>query len=245
MKYVLSDNLITFAHKVSRIPGMKKCLKPFYYSYKQTLENKRRKLFLKNAYSVMADFDDALSSIGVNYSLAFGTLLGAVREGGFIKHDLDLDTAIWYEDYSSLIQEVLESHGFILSHSFMLEGGKKGMEETYVKDDVSVDIFYVYSAINHYPYMCLWSAVEGTTTVKESMQQHGFVEVGRLELPFSKETQRIKFGPLQLPAITNRLDFLEKRYGPNYMIPDPTWQLSTEDTCYVMWNGKMATYIEY
>ena len=133
MKYTLSPKLIEFAHKVSLIPGMKRLLKPFYYSYKKKLANKRKKLILHNAYSVMSDFDKALSSLGINYSIAFGTLLGAVREKGFIKHDLDLDTVVWYDDYSKDIQKILETYGFKLSHVFQLDGGKKGLEETFEK----------------------------------------------------------------------------------------------------------------
>lgn len=96
MKNTLSPRLVEFAHKVASIPGMKTILKPIYYPYKQSLVNRRNKQIKKYAYQVMSDFDKALSSIGVNYSIAFGTLLGAVREKGFIKHDLDLDTIVWY-----------------------------------------------------------------------------------------------------------------------------------------------------
>ena len=134
MKYRLSPKLVQFAHKVSLIPGMKKLLKPFYYKYKNSLVKKRRRMLCENAYAVMSDFDKALTSIGVNYSIAFGTLLGAVREKGLIKHDLDLDTIVLYEDYTENIQKSLVSFGFKLYHVCMLDGGKNGLEETYEKN---------------------------------------------------------------------------------------------------------------
>ena len=124
----------------------------------------------------------------------------------------------------------------------MLDGGKKGLEETYEKDDVSIDIFYFYPAINRYPYTCLWDVVDGASTMSESMRKFGYVEVGRLELPFSRETQRIQFGPLQIPVMCNSSDFLERRYGPNYMIPDSSWHPSEEDSCFVKWIGEKAEY---
>lgn len=242
MKNTLSPRLVEFAHKVASIPGMKTILKPIYYPYKQSLVNRRNKQIKKYAYQVMSDFDKALSSIGVNYSIAFGTLLGAVREKGFIKHDLDLDTIVWYEVFTPQIHDALKSYGFKLSSVFKLDEGMKGLEETYEKNDVSIDIFYFYPAINKYPYTCLWNVVEGASSMNESMRKYGYVEVGRLELPVSKETKRIPFGPIKVPAIVNYSEFLGRRYGPNYMIPDSSWHPSNEDSCYVDWPDQKALY---
>lgn len=245
MKYLLSPRLIQFAHRVASIPGMKKILKPFYYPYKNTVNKRRNAQMQKEAYSVMSDFDDALTSLGINYSIAFGTLLGAIREKGLIEHDLDLDTVVWIEDYSDAIRNTLMSFGFKLDHVFMLDNGKKGLEETYEKRDVSIDIFYFYPAIDKYPYTCIWSVVDGASTMNESMKKYGYVEAARLELPLSRETKRIAFGPLNLPAITNYSDFLEKRYGSNYMIPDSSWHPSDKDSCYVGWPDQKAVYQEF
>lgn len=245
MKYILSPKLIEFAHKVAAIPGMKSLLKPIYYPYKESLLKKRSQLIKKYAYSVMADFDQALSSIGIHYFVAFGTLLGAVREKGFIAHDLDLDTIVWYDEYTPQIRATLESHGFKLASTYSLDGGKKGLEETYVKDEVSIDIFYFYPAIDKYPYTCLWNYLEGTSTVEESMRRFGYVEVGRLELPVSRETKRIPFGPIEVQALVNHAEFLARRYGPDYMIPNASWEPSEEDICYVKWPGQKAVYQKF
>ena len=245
MKYKLSPKLEEFAHRVASIPGMKSLLKPLYYPYKESLIRKQNEQVRKYAYSVMEDFDKALSSIGINYSVAFGTLLGAVRDKGFIAHDLDLDTLVWYEDYTPDIRKALESYGFKLSHVYMLDNGKKGLEETYEKNEVAVDIFYFYPPIDKYPYTCLWNFVEGTSNIEESMRRHGYVEVGRLELPCSRETQRVQFGPIQVPALVNYAEFLASRYGPDYMIPDSSWQPSDEDSCFVKWPGEKAVYQKF
>ena len=242
MKNSLSPKLVEFAHKVASIPGMKTMLKPIYYPYKRLLQKRRNKRTQQYAYKVLSDFDKALSSIGVNYSVAFGTLLGAVREHGLILHDLDLDALVWYDDYTPEIKNALHSYGFKLSSVYMLDGGKRGLEETYEKDDVSIDIFYFYPAISKYPYTCLWDVVEGASTMGDSMRRFGYVKVGRLELPVSRQVKRITFGPIQVPAMINYSEFLEKRYGPNYMTPDPSWHPSNEDSCFVDWPEQRATY---
>ncbi|MBP3194025.1 LicD family protein [Natronogracilivirga saccharolytica] len=51
------------------------------------------------------------------YWIEYGTLLGAVREGGFIPWDSEIDIGIWYDDYkkhAKYIDEELKSMGFII-----------------------------------------------------------------------------------------------------------------------------------
>lgn len=151
MKYKLSPKLVTFAHNVAKLPFAKKMLKPFYYAYKKKLQNNRNKLFKANALQTLNDFDKAMKSAGMNYVLMFGSMLGAVREHGFIKHDLDIDTAMWAEDFSAEIEKVLVNAGFELNHSYEIDGGKLARELTFEKNGVDIDIFFIYPAIDEYP----------------------------------------------------------------------------------------------
>ena len=47
-------------------------------------------------------FDKLCSSLGIKYYLLFGTLLGAIRHGGFIPWDDDIDVGIMQDDYKLL-----------------------------------------------------------------------------------------------------------------------------------------------
>jgi len=51
--------------------------------------------------------NDILKEIGLKYSLYFGTLLGAIRENGFIKIDRDLDLYCLAEDFEEKKDELL------------------------------------------------------------------------------------------------------------------------------------------
>lgn len=66
---------------------------------------------------LLKEFDAACRKHGLRYNIAFGTLLGAVRHGGFIPWDDDIDVLMPIEDYLKLdkaIQEEVDSDKYFL-----------------------------------------------------------------------------------------------------------------------------------
>ena len=65
----------------------------------------------------MADFDRVCRENGIGYSIAYGTLLGAVRHHGFIPWDDDVDVVVTREDYNKLRRllnsQLDENHCFV------------------------------------------------------------------------------------------------------------------------------------
>ena len=51
---------------------------------------------------MLKELDEYLGGHGIQYSIMSGTLLGAVRHGGFIPWDDDIDMAMVYNEYSKL-----------------------------------------------------------------------------------------------------------------------------------------------
>lgn len=242
MKYIISPKIIHVANVAARIPGVKKMLKPVYYYYKKIIKGKRNKEFLKNGINVLKSFDNIMIENDLHYSVFAGTLLGAIREHAFLKHDFDIDTMLFHDEYSSKIPLILESGGFKLLHRFEVENGEKGLEETYVKDNVTIDIFYIYSDEKFDTYQCDFREEEGSTSLSESMKRFGHVLVRRNEFPVSRNVKRIKICDIEVNAIANAEEWLAARYGDDYMIPNPNFKDKKNNPKMRLWNEVTAIY---
>ena len=53
---------------------------------------------------LLYQFDRLCTSLGIKYYLMCGTLLGAIRHGGFIPWDDDIDVGMMIDDYSALLE---------------------------------------------------------------------------------------------------------------------------------------------
>ena len=56
-------------------------------------------------FDLLMQLDQVCRKIGAKYFLDSGTLLGAVREGGFIPGDDDIDVILLREDYDLLLRD--------------------------------------------------------------------------------------------------------------------------------------------
>ncbi len=195
----------------------------------------RNKVFQKNALATLERFNMTMEKLGVPYTLAFGSILGAIREHGFIKHDLDIDTAVWIEDYTPRIAQELEKAGFVWVFEHTVDGGKLGREDTFEYDGVRIDIFYMYPPINEYPYCCDF-------VFKDGMEQYQRL-ARRIEIPFSRQRRKVRFESIELYVPDNAEEYCEFRYGPDYMTPNSSWSWIAERQHVVEWDDKFdVTY---
>ena len=191
-----------------------------YVAYKR---QKGIEYFHQHGLAVLKDFDEAMTNAGYPYSLAFGSLLGAIRERSFIPHDDDIDTAMWIEDWSPRMQVVLQEAGFKLTHVFDIDGKRLGYEETYVKDGVVVDIFFFYKDVVGDSYYCDFRTLKGASSFADSMRKYGKVQARKLYVPLSKDICRIPFMGISVNIPENYAAFLTARYGEDYMTPMASW----------------------
>ena len=224
------------------IPGVKSLLLPIYGRYAR---HRRNLLFRRNGINVLHQFDEIMLSHKIHYTVYAGTLLGAVREGGLLKHDMDLDTMMFYDNYNESIKNVLAIHGFKLLHTFLADDGRVGREDTYIKDGVTIDVFYAYSDDKCPTYQCDFHGSPGTLNNDDSMKKKGYVCVRRLEFPVSKGIRRVKFENIEVNIPSNAEEWLKYRYGDDYMIPNPNFQDKGDNPHIHEWEDVKAVMINY
>ena len=71
-------------------PIVRALIWPFVNKRRKKEKEARHSDFLHNGQDLLARFNSAMKNAGIDYWLDFGTLLGAYREHGLIKHDMDL-----------------------------------------------------------------------------------------------------------------------------------------------------------
>ena len=98
----------------------------------------------------MLDFKQAMDNAQIQFTLIFGTLLGAIREGEFIKYDSDADVACFAEDHKKIKSVVseLQKKGFYVpdkneiplhDHFFIRDGERI---DIWWFDDIDKDWIY-------------------------------------------------------------------------------------------------------
>ena len=65
-------------------------------------KKKDEKKLDETGYRALKIVSDTLIRLGYKHHVDFGTLLGQIREGGFISHDLDIDFSV-YEDCDFIV----------------------------------------------------------------------------------------------------------------------------------------------
>lgn len=222
--------------------------KLFKYSYHKLLDlrkSNRRKRFHKYGLELIERFHQCMVDKNVPYTLAFGTLLGAVREKTFIAHDLDIDVSIWYEDYSPELRIYLSEYGFKLLHSYSVDDDRVGKEETYIYKGVTIDIFYFYNEDMRLPYCCDFIQFPGTNSILDSIRKKGGLLPRKIYIPLSKKRKIIDFQNIQLYVPENYEEILTFRYGNDYMIPNRNWSPVEDNPNIVEIENSLGVMIRY
>lgn len=93
--------------------------------------------------AALANLRDAAAVLaGVTHWLDCGTLLGAIREGGLLAHDQDVDFGVLGTDDHEAIEAGMVAAGFKV---WRLYGTPEhGYEQSFKRDGIKVDVFYFY-----------------------------------------------------------------------------------------------------
>lgn len=180
----------------------------------------RRKL-KKYGYQDLVMLTSALEQIHVQAFCDFGTLLGMIRDDGFIEHDNDIDIGILKgpEPFDwELVEKTLQKQGMKKTHYYVYDG--KITEQTYdFKDGLSVDLFL------YEPYpedrMRTFVYYKDHDRIYENGQLRS---VKALIYPMIRGVKKLEVHGVSVSIPTDPEDRLLAIYGPGWKIPDPDYQ---------------------
>lgn len=178
-----------------------------------------------NGYQLMAAVQQLLDREGIEVFADFGTLLGIVREGGLLAHDLDIDMGVIISDDLDMlrVRSAMERFGF------------RVWREYYRGDDVvevSFRLFGVKLDINYYRV----DEVSAKTWLfyRDPEKEYGPRERDIVEMSYSPirglTKVDVRGASIRIPVDSEML--LTEKYGPNWRRPDKGW---------IYWKSPAAT----
>ena len=146
--------------------------------------------------------------------LIYGSLLGAVREGGFIGHDIDLDTAFICRatDGPGAAVELRALAFALIDAGYIVESFGTHLHVT-DDADTRIDVFHLYFDADD--RLCLPFGIAGTTTLTRA----DWRGVEEIDLPGGKGVVPV-----------NKEQFVEHLYGADWQTPKPGFHWPNDRT---------------
>ncbi len=140
---------------------------------------------------------DILSRRGIRCFLHYGTLLGAVREKGFIPHDDDADLGVFDGDFDRIVSAVPE----LAEAGFTFECKRHGRLLQFLRGDEQVDLFVAVRV--NLPFTHRWAIDERVTVAGRYLDR--LAEIDFLGHPFL------------IPSFPE--DLMKDLYGKTWRVP--------------------------
>jgi len=191
----------------------------------QSWERRQSERIQANGYQLIAAVQHLLDREGIEVFADFGTLLGIVREGRLLAHDLDIDMGVVVKDDLDMlrVRTALERFGF------------KVWREYYIDDqvvEVSFRLFGVKLDINY--YRTDENASRTWLFYRDPEKEYGPRERDVVEMRYSPirgfTTMLIHGVHIRVPLDAESL--LAEKYGPTWRTPDKGW---------IYWQSPAAT----
>ena len=189
---------------------------------------KAARCFHRYGLETLQKADEALSSVGGHMILYFGSLLGAIREKGFIPYDYDLDVALPIEDKPDDIDALMGKYGFVHTRQHYIKATGRVTYDQYCYHGCHLDIFYLFSDREDGKVYSYVARRHETREWREANDTDGFPCV---VWPTDRcEYVRRDFLGLQLYLPEKADQWMKDIYGESYMTPLKVWDAKNQPT---------------
>ena len=193
--------------------------------------NDLRKTLQKNGGKTIKAIQKILEQTDVFFFFDMGTLLGIVREGKLLNHDMDIDVAVFAEseEQKMKLKETLLSKGCKLRFSYSIDE-IGAVEDSFKFNDIKFDINY-FSREND-------SDICYLMYTNPDLEDDGTIplNVVKLTSPHISELKKVDFMGTMINIPKDPEKYLAVRYGENWHIPDKS---------YIYWKGPSTSPTDY
>jgi len=210
--------MLELIKKILRWGPFKFFYEPLHKLYRLYSVPHRRRLLRKRGPEVLADIACIAQKHSIPVFAAYGTLLGFVREKGFIAHDEDMDFGIMPDTMTpqELLRILLEQeNGFDVK--FIYKYRERVIEFKVVYKGIPMDFFFFDREDVHFISHLLFF-VPGRKYVDpnaNTIREVTFAAVDRLKT--------IKVFNIDFPVPENDIEVLQSLYGASWRTPDKKW----------------------
>lgn len=182
---------------------------------------KKTNMAMRNAKEALLELKKLFDKHSIPFWLDFGTLLGAYRDHKFISYDGDIDVAIEGAN-SKAVFNFLKGTTFKLIGVCTLGNDQITQIKVFYKG-VHIDIVSYFDDKN-ISFAYEQKFIKGFTELKDDCYNVGLI---RIEVP-KVALKEFEFLNEQFSIPLETDEYLKAHYGPNYMIPDSSFDFEKD-----------------
>lgn len=205
--------LLTFVRKILCTTELGRGFTNGYKNYcRNRVVVRARRRLQKHGWEVLGHCAQMIRRENIPAYAEYGTLLGMVRESGFIKHDDDIDFGVAPEGIEPRkLFEIATTYGLKFLRAFSWRDQITELAFTY--KGVPIDFFYTYRHSDGR----VFGQAYNSFTYENGRDVAKFV--ARLYKPDYKGIEMLRVQEIDIPVPTNKEEFLEYNYGADWRTP--------------------------